>query len=552
MSTSLNYKSFCKEQQTMDNLEKQLICPICLEMFTKPVVILPCQHNLCRKCASDIFQASNPYLPTRGGTTVASGGRFRCPSCRHEVVLDRHGVYGLQRNLLVENIIDIYKQESARPERKTEQPMCEEHEDEKINIYCLNCEVPTCSMCKVFGAHKDCEVAPLTTVYQRQKSELSDGIAILVGSNDRVQGIVTQLEETCKTVEDCCKRQKEQLCEKFDYLYSVLEERKSEMTQMITRSQEEKLERVRSLIKKYADHLEAVSKLVESGIQFMEEPEMAVFLQNAKALLQKISEASKAFQMEKIQNGYENMNHFTVNLNREEKIIREIDFYREEEEEEEEDKDVAEGEDLDEVHTESSGEEEELSEHASSQPQQDTAPKDTPPVSQTNLAPSLSPSPQINAATSPNQDESLAATTQQPAGLEEAEPQASGEATDPLFYPSWYKSQPRQTSNSNTAPGTENRQVGPCIPLEVNVKKAEGPGAATANGNSAVSGKEANTPTDTSQGLAFCLSVLAFLILLHHLWSQIQYMIFTLRGRNCFVLSLTNHTSHFCSNACRL
>ena len=59
-------------------------------------------------------QASNPYLPTRGGTTVASGGRFRCPSCRHEVVLDRHGIYGLQRNLLVENIIDIYKQESTR------------------------------------------------------------------------------------------------------------------------------------------------------------------------------------------------------------------------------------------------------------------------------------------------------------------------------------------------------------------------------------------------------------------------------------------------------
>ncbi|XP_034524026.1 tripartite motif-containing protein 55-like [Ailuropoda melanoleuca] len=114
MSASLNYKSFSKEQQTMDNLEKQLICPICLEMFTKPVVILPCQHNLCRKCASDIFQASNPYLPTRGGTTVASGGRFRCPSCRHEVVLDRHGIYGLQRNLLVENIIDIYKQESTR------------------------------------------------------------------------------------------------------------------------------------------------------------------------------------------------------------------------------------------------------------------------------------------------------------------------------------------------------------------------------------------------------------------------------------------------------
>ncbi|XP_073924692.1 tripartite motif-containing protein 55 isoform X3 [Castor canadensis] len=362
MSTSLNYKSFSKEQQTMDNLEKQLICPICLEMFTKPVVILPCQHNLCRKCASDIFQASNPYLPTRGGTTVASGGRFRCPSCRHEVVLDRHGVYGLQRNLLVENIIDIYKQESTRPEKKSDQPMCEEHEEERINIYCLNCEVPTCSLCKVFGAHKDCQVAPLTHVFQRQKSELSDGIAVLVGSNDRVQGMISQLEDTCKTIEEYSRKQKQDLCEKFDYLYGILEERKNEMTQAITRTQEEKLEHIRALIKKYSDHLENVTKLVESGIQFMDEPEMAVFLQNAKTLLQKISEASKAFQMEKIEHGYENMNHFTVNLNREEKIIREIDFYREDEDEDEEEEEGERGEEgeveeVENVQIESSGDE---------------------------------------------------------------------------------------------------------------------------------------------------------------------------------------------------
>uniref|UniRef100_A0A6Q2YSB4 RING-type domain-containing protein n=1 Tax=Esox lucius TaxID=8010 RepID=A0A6Q2YSB4_ESOLU len=77
MSISLGYSHSRNQDSTMDGLEKQLICPICLEMFTKPVVILPCQHNLCRKCAQDIFQASNPYLSTRG-TTVTSGGRFRC------------------------------------------------------------------------------------------------------------------------------------------------------------------------------------------------------------------------------------------------------------------------------------------------------------------------------------------------------------------------------------------------------------------------------------------------------------------------------------------
>nr|XP_008171449.1 tripartite motif-containing protein 55 isoform X5 [Chrysemys picta bellii] len=410
MSTSLNYKSFSKEQQTMDNLEKQLICPICLEMFTKPVVILPCQHNLCRKCASDIFQASNPYLPTRGGTTMASGGRFRCPSCRHEVVLDRHGVYGLQRNLLVENIIDIYKQESTRPERKSEQPMCEEHEDEKINIYCLNCETPTCSMCKVFGAHKDCQVAPLKNVYQRQKSELSDGIAVLVGSNDRVQGIVGQLEETCRTVE------------------------------------------------------------------------------NVKALLQKITEASNAFQMEKIEPGYENMSHFTVNLNREEKIIREIDFYREEEGDEEDE--VMEGEEFDEVRTESSGEEEEVAEKVS---QLDSEPKSTTGGPQTESAPSLPP------AASVSQGEVVPSGARQTAESETQMP-STAEIIDPLFYPSWYKAKSRQASGPSLTQLSDGLgQVGPSVSLEMNVKKAETTEAATSNECEPGSGKEISTTAATSQ-----------------------------------------------------
>ncbi|XP_055205466.2 tripartite motif-containing protein 55 isoform X1 [Gorilla gorilla gorilla] len=536
MSASLNYKSFSKEQQTMDNLEKQLICPICLEMFTKPVVILPCQHNLCRKCASDIFQASNPYLPTRGGTTMASGGRFRCPSCRHEVVLDRHGVYGLQRNLLVENIIDIYKQESTRPEKKSDQPMCEEHEEERINIYCLNCEVPTCSLCKVFGAHKDCQVAPLTHVFQRQKSELSDGIAILVGSNDRVQGVISQLEDTCKTIEECCRKQKQELCEKFDYLYGILEERKNEMTQVITRTQEEKLEHVRALIKKYSDHLENVSKLVESGIQFMDEPEMAVFLQNAKTLLQKISEASKAFQMEKIEHGYENMNHFTVNLNREEKIIREIDFYREDEDEEEEEGgegeregegevggEAVEVEEVENVQTEFPGEDENPEKASElSQVELQAAPG-TLPVSSPEPPPALPP-----AADAPVTQGEVVPTGSEQTTESETPVPAAAETADPLFYPSWYKGQIRKaTTNPPCTPGSEGLgQIGPPGSEDSNVRKAEVAAAATSE-RAAVSGKETSAPAATSQELVICLALLAFLIL-HYIWSQIQCLIFTL------------------------
>lgn len=39
---------------------------------------------------------------------------------------------------------------------------------------------------------------PVVCVWQ---SELSDGIAMLVAGNDRVQAVITQMEEVCQTIE---------------------------------------------------------------------------------------------------------------------------------------------------------------------------------------------------------------------------------------------------------------------------------------------------------------------------------------------------------------
>lgn len=75
------------------------------------------------------------------------------------------------------------------------------------------------------------------------------------------------------------RRQKTLVCEKFDQLYSILEEKKREMSQKVTAEQEEKVNYIRGLTRKYGDHLEESCKIVEMGIQTMEEQEMALFLQ---------------------------------------------------------------------------------------------------------------------------------------------------------------------------------------------------------------------------------------------------------------------------------
>ncbi|TSK98478.1 Tripartite motif-containing protein 55 [Bagarius yarrelli] len=240
-------------------------------------------------------------------TDTERGGRFRCPSCRHEVVLDRHGVYGLQRNLLVENIIDMYKQQptsalvllhSSRPapERTDDQPTCEVHDDEKINIYCVTCSVPTCSMCK---------------------TELTDSLSMMVGNNDRIQGIISQLEETCRAIEENSRKQMSHVCETFDHLYAIMEDRKREMSFKVTAEQEEKLNYIRGLKRKYEDHLENATKIVE------------------------MVEATNTSQLEKVERGYENMDHYLVNFKKERGALSSISFIADESEEEE-DEDVVE------------------------------------------------------------------------------------------------------------------------------------------------------------------------------------------------------------------
>ncbi|XP_062324018.1 tripartite motif-containing protein 54 [Osmerus eperlanus] len=250
---------------------------------------LPAQP-LQEVCQQHLLGSQSPVAGPWLRLHVLGGGCFRCPSCLQEVALDRHGVSGLQRNLLVENIIDVYKHHASRSlpsQPEQQQLVCEEHQEEKINIFCLSCQTPSCSLCKVFGLHKDCEVAPILTVYETQKSELSNGIAVLVAENDQIQTLISEMEEVCRNIEDSERVIKKRLSDSFDDLLGALEERKEQLIGEIGRQQDRKLRHVHSLIHRHGDHQEGVAKLLETASQTMEEPHMAVFIQTTKDILEK-------------------------------------------------------------------------------------------------------------------------------------------------------------------------------------------------------------------------------------------------------------------------
>jgi len=86
---------------TMDvDVDNDLQCPICLELYTYPI-ILPCSHVLCRSpCAEHLFDFNF----------------IRCPVCRDNCYVSG-GISSLPRVIALENIIERYNKEKSKAKK---------------------------------------------------------------------------------------------------------------------------------------------------------------------------------------------------------------------------------------------------------------------------------------------------------------------------------------------------------------------------------------------------------------------------------------------------
>ncbi|KAK2153509.1 hypothetical protein LSH36_294g01036 [Paralvinella palmiformis] len=118
----------------MNHIEDELICCVCLDLLDNPV-ILPCSHNLCKKCVQGLIDNRN-----------ARWQSFDCPKCRHRVTLSLgESIEGLPENKALRNIISIVKEEQSLIGGATSQ--CSKHSLGQHH-YCLTCKCAICDKCK--------------------------------------------------------------------------------------------------------------------------------------------------------------------------------------------------------------------------------------------------------------------------------------------------------------------------------------------------------------------------------------------------------------------
>lgn len=71
----------------------------------------------------------------------------------------------------------------ARPVKRKETSLqCQQHTDEKLALYCVDCKMPVCYLCKEYGKHKGHKVELLEPVFRNSKVKSSYIIREFSGS----------------------------------------------------------------------------------------------------------------------------------------------------------------------------------------------------------------------------------------------------------------------------------------------------------------------------------------------------------------------------------
>uniref|UniRef100_A0A8D0AP58 E3 ubiquitin-protein ligase Midline-1 n=1 Tax=Sander lucioperca TaxID=283035 RepID=A0A8D0AP58_SANLU len=173
---------------------------------------------------------------------------------------------------------------------------CLEHDEEKVNMYCVTDDQLICSLCKLVGRHRDHQVAALSDRYEKLKQALDSNLSNLIKRNNELESLMGKLIQTCQHVEVNASRQEGKLLEECDILIDIIQQRR----QIIGNKIKEGKVRIRKLAQQISNCkqcIERSSALITQADQTLKETDHARFLQTAKCINERVSMATASTQV---------------------------------------------------------------------------------------------------------------------------------------------------------------------------------------------------------------------------------------------------------------
>uniref|UniRef100_A0A8C7YFT8 E3 ubiquitin-protein ligase Midline-1 n=1 Tax=Oryzias sinensis TaxID=183150 RepID=A0A8C7YFT8_9TELE len=205
--------------------------------------------------------------------------------------------------------------------------MCLEHEDEKVNMYCVTDEQLICSLCKLVGRHRDHQVAALTDRYEKLKKTLDSNLSNLIKRTSELENLMGKLIQTCQQVEVNASKQEKKLQEECDLLVNIIQQRRQIIAAKIKEGKAMRLRKLAQQIGGCKQCIERSSSLICQADQTLKESDHASFLQTAKSICERVSMATASSQILLPEiNLKDAFDTFTLDFSREKKTLESLDY----------------------------------------------------------------------------------------------------------------------------------------------------------------------------------------------------------------------------------
>ncbi|KAG7463739.1 hypothetical protein MATL_G00179920 [Megalops atlanticus] len=205
--------------------------------------------------------------------------------------------------------------------------MCLEHEDEKVNMYCVTDEQLICSLCKLVGRHRDHQVASLSDRYEKLKQALDSNLSNLIKRNNELETLMGKLIQTCQQVEVNASQQENKLMEECDHLIEIIQERRQIIGAKIKEGKAVRLRKLAQQISNCKQCIERSSALITQADQTLKETDHARFLQTAKNISERVSMATASSQVLIPEiNLNDTFDTFALDFTREKKMLESLDY----------------------------------------------------------------------------------------------------------------------------------------------------------------------------------------------------------------------------------
>uniref|UniRef100_A0A8C8FRG6 RING-type E3 ubiquitin transferase n=1 Tax=Oncorhynchus tshawytscha TaxID=74940 RepID=A0A8C8FRG6_ONCTS len=374
----------------METLESELTCPICLELFEDPL-LLPCAHSLCFNCAHRILVShcsSNKPLesisafqcPTcryvitlnhrgleglkrnvtlqniihRFQKASVSGPNSPSESRRHTATMSLEHRISCQfceqdpPREAVKTCVTCevsYCDRCLRATHPNKKPFtshrlvepvhdahmrgltCLEHENEKVNMYCIVDDQLICALCKLVGRHREHQVSSLSERFDKLKQTLENNLTNLVKRNSELENQMAKLIQICQQVEVNTAMHEAKLVEECDELVEIIRQRKQIIAVKIKESKVMKLRKLAQQMANCRQCLERSRALITQAEHSLKENDHARFLQTARNVAERVAMATASSQvLIPDVNLNEAFDNFALDFSREKKILEGLDY----------------------------------------------------------------------------------------------------------------------------------------------------------------------------------------------------------------------------------